>query len=165
MNATHWHLLLNHIPVLGTVFGLGVLVFALGRRSDELKKTALSVFVIVALLGVPAYLTGEPAEDGVKSLPGVSKPIIEQHEQAASIAFTGVLVLGAAGLSGLLLFRGGKPVPAWFGALMLAASLIVSGLMAWTANVGGQVRHTEIRSNASPPAVIGDKDHEVICWL
>jgi len=41
--------------------------------------------------------------------------------------------------------------------LMLAASLIVSGLMAWTANVGGQIRHTEIRSNASPPTSTGEQ--------
>jgi hypothetical protein len=160
MNATHLHLLLNHIPVLGTIFGLGLLTFALWRRSDELKKTALGVVVIVALLAIPAYLTGEPAEAAVKSLPGVSKPIIEQHEQAATVAFTGVLALGAAGLAGLLLFRRGKLVSAWFGSVMLAASLIVSGLMAWTANMGGQVRHTEIRSNATAPAAVGVKDHD-----
>lgn len=95
-----------------------------------------------------------------RTLPGVSKPIIEQHEEAASVAFTGVVVLGVAALAGLLLFLRGKRVPAWYGFVMLAASLIVDGLMAWVANLDGQVRHTEIRSSASPPAVIGDKNHE-----
>ena len=71
MSPTHLHLLLNHVPVLGTAFGLGLLVFGMGRKSQELKKTALGVFVIVALLAVPAYLTGEPAEDGVQGLPGI----------------------------------------------------------------------------------------------
>jgi hypothetical protein len=37
--------------------------------------------------------------------------------------------------------------------------VIVSGLMAWTANVGGQIRHTEIRSDASPATSNGEKDH------
>jgi hypothetical protein len=37
-------------------------------------------------------------------------------------------------------------------------AVIVSGLMAWTANLGGQIRHTEIRSNASPPTSNGEKD-------
>ena len=50
MNPAHLHLMLNHIPVLGTAFGLGLLAFALWRRSDELKKTALGVFVLVALM-------------------------------------------------------------------------------------------------------------------
>ena len=115
-----------------------------------MKKAALGVFVIVALAAVPVYLTGEPAEDGVESLPGVSKPIIEQHEAAAGVALTGVVVLGVAALAGLIVFRRGRPLPVWFSVSSLAASLIVSGLMAWTANLGGQVRHTEIRANASP---------------
>ncbi|MBI3849934.1 MAG: hypothetical protein HY298_06540 [Verrucomicrobia bacterium] len=153
MNATHLHLLLNHIPVLGTVFGLGLLVFALWQKSDELKKAALGAFLIVALLAVPAYLTGEPAEEVAKPLPGVSKPIIEQHEDAAVVAFTGIVVLGVGALVGLILFRRGKVVPVWYGLVMLAASLTASGLMLWTANLGGQVRHTEIRPGASVPAV------------
>ena len=149
MNATHLHLILNHLPVLGTAFGLGLLLFGLWRRSSELKKTALGVFVIVALAAVPVYLTGEPAEDGVESLPGVSKPVIEQHEKAAGVALTGVVVLGVAALGGLICFRRGRLLPAWFSVSLLATSMIVSGLMAWTANLGGQVRHTEIRANAS----------------
>ena len=160
MSTTHLHLILNHIPVLGTAFGLGLLVFALWRKSNELKKTALGVFVISALLAVPVYLTGEPAEDVVKLLPGVSKPIIEQHEEVAGVAFTGVMVLGVVALAGLLLFRRGKVVPAWFTSIMLAASLIVSGLMAWTANLGGQVRHTEIRPGSNSPDASGVQNHD-----
>ncbi len=155
MNLIHLHLMLNHIPVLGTIFGLGLLVFGLWRKSVELKKTALGVFVIIALLTVPVYLTGDPAKDGVKLLPGISRPIIKQHENAAAIAFIGVVVLGVAALAGLLLFRRGKITPAWFTTLMLAAALIVSGLMAWTANVGGQIRHTEIRSSANQTTLTG----------
>lgn len=160
MNATHLHLLLNHIPVLGAAFGLGLSVFALWQKSDELKKAALGVFLIIALLAVPVYLTGEPAEGAVKSLPGVSQPIIEEHERAATVAFTGVLVLGVAAMAGLFFFRRGRRMPAWFGSLILTASLIVSGLMVWTATVGGQIRHTEIRSSGSPPSVTGDRDRE-----
>jgi len=157
MNATHLHLILNHIPVLGTAFGLGLLLFGLWRSSDELKKTALGIFVIVALAAVPVYLTGEPAEDGVESLPGVSKPIIEQHEEAAAVSFTGVVVLGVAALTGLICFRRGRLLPAWSSVSLLVASLIVSGLMAWTANLGGQIRHSEIRAGNSPAAATGGK--------
>lgn len=150
MSATHLHLILNHLPVLGTAFGLGLLIFGLWRRSNELKKTALGVFVIVALAAVPVYLTGEPAEEGVKSLPGVSKPIMEQHEAAAGAALIGVVVLGASALGGLIFFRRSRLLHAWFCISLLVASSIVGVLMAWTANLGGQVRHTEIRANASP---------------
>lgn len=160
MSATHLHLLLNHVPVLGTVLGLGLLAFGLWRRSDELIKAVLGVFVIVALTAVPVYLTGEPAEHGVKSLPGVSKPLMEQHEQAAAAAFTGVLTLGVIALAGLIWLRRGRLAPGWFGSAMLGVALIVCGLMAWTANLGGQIRHTEIRPGASAPAAAGNMEHD-----
>jgi uncharacterized membrane protein len=158
MNLTHVHLMLNHVPVLATAFGLGLLVVGAWRRSDELKKAALGLFVVGALLAVPVYLTGEPAEDAVEQLPGVSKAIIEQHEDAAAVAFTAIAVLGVAALAGLFLVRGDTLMPAWFSSLMFAASLVVAGLMTWTAYLGGQVRHTEIRSRASPYAVIADRN-------
>ena len=77
MNATHLHLMLNHIPVIGTGFALLLLLVALAKRSDEWKKVSLWFFVLIALLTVPAYVTGEPAEDGVKGLPGIAKAVIE----------------------------------------------------------------------------------------
>ena len=69
MNGAHWHLLINHIPVLGTIFGLGLLAFGWWRKSEEIKKAALGTFVIIALGAVAAFLTGEPAEDTVKGVP------------------------------------------------------------------------------------------------
>jgi len=159
MNLTHLHLILNHVPALGTVFGLGLLSFGFWGRSTELMKTALGVFVLIALMAVPAYLTGEPAEDGVEGLPGVSEAIIEQHEEAAGVAFASIGALGVIALLGLLALRHGKVVPAWFAGLMVIASLTVSGLMAWTANIGGQIRHTEIRVGAATSTTISkDRD-------
>lgn len=160
MNATHLHLILNHLPVLGTAFGLGLLLFGVWRKSSELKKTALGVLVIIALAAVPVYLTGEPAEDGVKSLPGVSKAFMEQHEEAAGVAFTGVLALGVAALTALILCRGGRDLPVWSTGSLLVASVIVGGLMVWTASLGGQIRHTEIRAGNSPAADSGTKHQD-----
>ena len=148
MNATHLHLILNHVPVFGSIVGLALLLLARGRKSEELKKTAFGFFVAVALLSVPVYLTGEPAEDTVKPLPGVSKAIVEQHEEAATVAFTGVIIMGAAGFAGLVASRGGRTTPGWFLSSLLGASVIVVTLVGWTAHLGGQVRHTEIRSGS-----------------
>ena len=152
MNTAHLHLILNHIPVLGTFITLGLLSFALWKRSEEAKRTALGLLVIIALLAVPAFLTGEPAEGVVKGLPGVSGAIIEQHEEAAQGAFIGLCILGGVALAGLLWFRRGQIMPSWFGSIVLAGSLLVGGWMAWTANLGGQIRHSEIRSAVNAQA-------------
>lgn len=102
--------MLNHIPVLGIAFGLALVSLALLRKSEELKRISLGFLIVIALLAIPAYLTGEPAEELVENLPGVSKSSIEQHEEAAQVAFAGVLIVGAAALGGLIFFRRRKLV-------------------------------------------------------
>jgi uncharacterized membrane protein len=111
----------------------------------------LGLFIIIALLSIPAYLTGEPAEELVENLPGVDKASIEQHEEAAQVAFVGVLILGAATLVGLIFFGLGKSVPNSLSVIVLVLSLIVFVLMARTANLGGSIRHTEIRPDFHSP--------------
>ncbi len=95
MNLAHLHLFLDHLPVLGTGFGPALLIFGLGRPSVELKKTALGVLALVASAAVPVYLAGEPAEEPVEAVPGVSKPAMERHGRAASVSFTVVPARGA----------------------------------------------------------------------
>lgn len=146
MNPAHLHLASNHIPVLGTLFGLFLLALAAWRKSDELKRISLWVFAAVAVLAIPAYLSGEPAEEMVEHLPGVSESLIKAHEEAAEKAFTCLIILGAAATMGLVISRGGKKLPAWFSSTTLVLALVVGGLMVWTANLGGKVRHTEIRA-------------------
>jgi LPXTG-motif cell wall-anchored protein len=154
MNLAHLHLILNHLPVLGVPFGLALLGYGLWRRSDELKRTALAVLLLAALVTVPVYFTGEPAEDVVKGLPGVSRPLLSRHEDAATTAFVVVGIAGLAALAGLLAFRRNKNLPGWYSGLILAVSLAASGLLVWTANLGGKARHPEIR--AVPPATSDD---------
>ena len=57
MSWTHLHLLLNHILVLGSIFGLLLLVVAMMRRSAELKKVSLGVFIIAAPFAIPVYIS------------------------------------------------------------------------------------------------------------
>ena len=155
MNPAHLHLALNHIPVLGTLFGLLLLALAAWRKSDELKRLSLWVFAAVAVLAIPAYLSGEPAEEMVEHLPGVSESLIKAHEEAAEAAFICLIILGTAATVGLVISRRGKRLPAWFSVPTMVLALVVGGLMTWTANLGGKVRHTEIRAgNDSSPGVL-----------
>ncbi len=150
MNAAHLHLMINHIPVLGTVFGLLLLAFALGRKSEDLKKAALATFVTVALVAVVTYLTGEPAQEKVKQVPGITEAFFEKHEDVAGAAMAGSVAVGVVALVGLVWFHGARPMKPWFGALLLTGALVVSGLMAYTAYLGGQIRHTEMACTATP---------------
>ncbi|MBI3664414.1 MAG: hypothetical protein HY234_15370 [Acidobacteria bacterium] len=146
------HLLLNHLPVFGAAFGLLLLLAALLRKSGELTKISLAVFLLTALIAIPAYLSGEPSEDYVKDLPGVSKDMIEEHEESAVFSMAGVEILGILALAALWLSRHSSEVPRWAVLTTLILALATTGLMARTANLGGQIRHSEIRgtSGTSP---------------
>ena len=58
MTLSHLHLVLNHVPVIGSVIAFGLLLLALVRRSADLRRAGLEVFVLVGLLSLPAYLSG-----------------------------------------------------------------------------------------------------------
>ena len=66
------------------------------------------------------------------------------------MAFAGVLIVGAAALGGLIFCRRGNN---WLSVIVLVLPLIVFVLMARTANLGGLIRHTEIRADFHPSVV------------
>jgi hypothetical protein len=149
VTPVHFHLALNHFPVMGLIIGFLVLVWGFIGRSDEPKKIALGIFIVVALVSIPVYLTGNPTHHAVMLLPGVSEHIIEEHHDAARFALGSTSILGAASLLGLWISRRSNQLPAWSGNLVLVLAILTIAIMARTANLGGQIRHTEIRSSAS----------------
>ena len=144
MNSVHIHLMLNHVPLFGSVVTLLLLALGIWRQSDELKRVAFAMIVLTSLLTLPVYFTGEPAENAVRRLPTVTQAAMEVHEDAAKIAFAGMLVTGAVALVGLVLFQRRKPVPSWLTTMSLVASLVTALLMARAANLGGKIRHSEL---------------------
>ena len=161
MSGAHLHLILNHIPVLGAVFGLLLLAYGVVRRNDGVVRASFWTLAIVGMAGLAAYLTGEPAEEIVEELPGISEAILERHEEAALLATIGGGIVGLAALAGLLLHRT-RSVGNAFSAVMLVLTLGLFGAMAWTANLGGQIHHAEIRGGQTAQAVQdgGEEDEE-----
>lgn len=153
LSPLHLHLMLNHMPLLGALAAALLLVWGLVRRSPEVVRVGLIATVLVALLTIPVYLTGEPAEHRLRDLvPDIDRDIAHDHEERAETAFIAILVTGA--LAVIALWRGratGDPGRGWAG-LVCAALVICFGLFAWTALIGGQIRHTELRANPPPAA-------------
>jgi len=155
MSLVHLHLLLNHIPVIGTLIALLLFATALLLRETVSTKFALAFTAGVAAIAVVVYVTGAPAEEAVEKLAGVTERSIERHEEAAELATIAIGGLGALCLIALLAFRA-KRAPRWVAFAGLVGSLGVSALMGWTANLGGQIRHTEIQGASNQQQL----DHE-----
>jgi putative copper export protein len=151
MNGAQLHLMLNHLPVMGTLFSLLLLAWSLIRRSAEIQKLALAIALLAGLSSVPAYLTGEPAEEVIEHTAGVDEAYIEGHESMGKFALWCGVALGVA--AGAALAAGVKN-PRWLSAgtaITLLASVLVFGVMGYTAHLGGQIRHPEIRDGAIQP--------------
>jgi hypothetical protein len=155
MDPTHLHLMLNHVPVVGIPIGLALLIFGLFLRSGHLRIASLIVFLACACVAGVVFLTGEPAEETVEGMPGVSHAVIEAHEESAEVAIWGAVALGGVAAIAMLLHlpRNLSAVGLRLRNASLAAplilALIVAVMLFRTANLGGQIRHTEIRSGTS----------------
>src|SRR5438445_13424184 len=146
-NDAHWHLVLNHLPVIGSLAALLLLAWAFIKNTDESKRIALTAAVLVALASIPAFLTGEPAEHLLKGLQGISKRWLSNHEAMANTALWVAVAAGALALGVLLFFRKARSIPRWAIGVMLLVMLVVGGLMSRTASYGGKIHHPEILPN------------------
>lgn len=161
MNAPHLHLMVNHLPVLGTLFGAALLIAALALRDQAFQKLALAYFVLLALGGIVVYWSGDQAADRIRLLPGVAVPAIDRHAEAGEQAFIGLSVLGAVSLVLLFVFRPPLHLPRAAGIAVVLLALAVVGLAARAAWIGGHIRHPELWSStgasetAAPAAATG----------
>lgn len=149
MNATHIHLLLNHFPIIGTLIGSLLLFWGIIKKQDSTKSLSAAILAVMAIIAIPVFLTGEPAEESVEKLPGVLEQSIHLHEEAAEIA---IWLMEITGFFSLLAFfmawRKQKTTNVIF-TLVLVMSVISFAAMARTGYYGGQIRHTEISSGNS----------------
>lgn len=146
MNQTHIHLLLNHFPVIGTLIGSVLLLWGIIKKQNNTKSLAAVLLTVMALIAIPVFLTGEPAEESVEKLPGVSEQMIHLHEEAAEIAIWLMEIAGLASLVALLLaWRKHKMANTVF-VFAFIFSAVCFAAMARTGYYGGQIRHSEIGS-------------------
>ena len=127
MDGHHVHIVLNHFPVVGVNFGLLCLALSMVVRSNDLRRLALGIFVLIALLAIPVYLTGRAY---------LGNP---RGKLITSLVLGIVSGIGIAGER-----RQGRLARGLPAALLLMA-LAASGTLAWTANAGGKIRRPEIR--------------------
>jgi len=157
--SAHWHLMLNHLPVLGVPFGAALLGVGLLVGRTTLQRAGLAVLVLAGLAAGAAYLTGEPAENALEAqIAGGSRPesLIEAHEEAAEAATIATGLLALVSAVALWRLRRGALTRGWMtGVLMMAVATSVA--LAWAATLGGRISHPEIRPAAiATPAPAND---------
>ncbi|HEY9168189.1 MAG TPA: DUF2231 domain-containing protein [Lutibacter sp.] len=161
MNEAHIHLVVNHLPIVGILIGLLVLITGFLLKKPEVKVTALGVFVFSALASIAAFYSGEGAEEVVEKIPGISETLINQHEESAELFFTVILILGAISLITMFLEIKKLKFTKFGFALVIILSLVAGVLAYNVGTTGGEIRHTEIRNDANLIQIHSDeKDHD-----
>lgn len=146
--GAHLHLLVNHAPIFGSLFAFALLIASYFTSADVLRRTAFVALIGTAIAGAAADLSGDAAEEAVKGLPGVRRELIDAHSHMGDKAYILGGVLGVLALVALVRWRR-RPVPASAALVAVLATAFVGGAMAYTALLGGQIRHTEVRSGAT----------------
>jgi len=144
MDGLTIHLIVNHIPIIGTAIGIIVTLAGAVFVREDVRKAGLIIYVVTGLAIFPANFTGEEAEDIVENrYEWVSHDQIHEHEEAAETAMT--LTVIALVLALLHLFN--KPSTPGFRRILLTAFFTVSiagTVMAiYTGFEGGKIMRTE----------------------
>jgi hypothetical protein len=178
VNLAHIHLLLNHFPTVGMIIGLGLLLLALISKSDDLKRTSLVVFLGIALLTLPTFMTGSAAgimqnatEAATQAIcivapkpdnapckdTNISRPLIEAHRDLAMLGLLFMEFLGAVAWLGLWQYRRNGRVSSANLTAVLILAVITFGVMADAANMAGGIRHPEVLSEQEAASIAAAK--------
>lgn len=150
MDPLRLHLVLNHLPVIGSALALGVLLVGILRSNLTVIRTALAL-AVVALAAVPVVnWSGEKAEKIVERsewLDEAGAEWLDEHEERGEAAVATLLSALAVCVIALVV---GAFRESWLkvAAIVAAVSLAIGlGNGLWAAASGGKIRHTEIRGN------------------
>ncbi len=148
MNAAQIHLALNHAPLFLSLVGGILLFFGMINKNQPVRIYALYLLVAGAILTIPVYLSGEGAEEVVEKFPGFSDATVENHESMAGISLIIILITGLIALLGLIAGKRTGFVK-WIFLISVILSVVSAGTIAWTAHLGGLIRHPELENRAA----------------
>jgi hypothetical protein len=153
MNFPHLHLLLNHWPIIGMFIGFGLFVTSFFKNNIDLRRGSYIVFSAIALLTIPAFLSGVGAQAMIKNDPGVSLVLTQRHEGSALLALWFILATGALSLIGLWQSQRSAGPKRWNVIAVLIVATLTLVTVVRTGNTGGDIRHPEIRPSQEATSV------------
>ncbi len=148
MNDAHFHLLVNHFPIITPILGLVILITGFIFRSEVTKRIAYFLFIIGAVATFPSFSSGEGAEEVLEHL-GASHRLIHEHEEIAETFALLSYILGALSLLSLVASWKKMKMATISGYAVLLLTLLVIYMGRQTGTTGGEIKHDEIRSGSN----------------
>ena len=153
------HVVLNHLPIYGTMLGAFALAISLLLRSRAAQITALILTLIAGASAFPVFVTGQRA---YKTIRGVSDDAgadwLDEHMDRAEKTIGAFYFLAALAIAGLLVPIKWPKSAVPLAALTLVAAVLCFGIAVYIAQPGGRVRHPEFRPSETPTPA-SETDH------
>jgi uncharacterized membrane protein len=163
MNDAHFHLVVNHLPIIFPLAGIIVLLVGMIIQSEVVKRTAYLLFAIGAISSGVAMASGEGAEEIVEKIGGIAESYIKRHEEAAELFAILTYILAGLSLASLWASWKQKPFASVAAVITLVFACVILYFAKQTGTTGGEIRHTEIRDGGSVPTNNGsasESEHE-----
>lgn len=148
MNDAHLHMIFNHFPIIGTIFGFCVLLAGILLKNKSVQQTAYVVLIAVAFFSLLSMRTGEGAEEIAEEL-GISHDMIHEHEEIAEKFALLSYLTGAIALLALITSIKNHAKAKLLSFVTLFLSFGAAILAQPVGTSGGELRHTEIREGFS----------------
>jgi uncharacterized membrane protein len=141
----HLHILLTVFPSVGLVFALGFFITAIIINNEAMKKIGLVVFVLLALLGIPIYLSGIHSMEVLAENPKISAGLMSSHY---GLGFASLVPLGLTGFAALIAFfrfLRAERVSDNAAHFVLGLAIVSMALSIFGGETGWQISHHELR--------------------
>ncbi|MFC7772742.1 hypothetical protein [Flavobacterium sp. GCM10027622] len=153
MNEAHYHMLVNHFPIIGLFFGIAILAYGMFKRNALLINTAYIIFIFCMIMGKVSMMTGDKAEHFVEDFSGFSHELIEEHEEAAEGFMKIMYALGFASALGLYVDYKKHNKALLVSFLVITVAIVAIVLSGPVGTSGGEIRHDEIREGTVKTAL------------
>jgi len=145
------HVVLNHLPIYGTILGATALAISLLLRSRTAQVTALILTLIAGVSSYPVFVTGQRAYKTIRSISDdAGSDWLDEHMERAEKTIGAFYFMAVLAIASLIVPIKWPKTAVPLAALTLVVSILCSGIAIYIAQAGGRVRHPEFRPSESP---------------
>ena len=150
MNSVVLHILSCHVPFVGGVLVLALLLYAWQRREPVLMRTARYGVIAVALGTTIAWASGPASLNALEVwIDSAGSAHADRHAGIGDLVMVAWGLAAFVALWGIFLNAASHPTPRWQAPLLTALVVVGLGLAAWAGHEGGRIRHAELRGAAT----------------
>jgi uncharacterized membrane protein len=149
MFAVQVHLVLNHVPLTGLVFGLVFYILGIKKSSEAALLTGERIFVAVGAISIAVLASGLRSAHALSAVQWLDTAAVHSHQRAGILTLIALIVLSI--LSGIILKRSRGSHKVGFVRLRTAILVLATlsfVMVLWTSQLGGELRHSELKSES-----------------